>query len=87
MANTNDVQITGSSTVDFIEGTVDTATVTATGTGVFNRMRLVDVTVTADGSAIDGTNVVLRSTEGEITGMATTDSNGLAADLTLQRKL
>ena len=82
MANTNDVQITGSSTMDFIEGTVDTATVTATGTGVFNRMRLVDVTVTADGSAIDGTNVVLRSTEGDITGMATTDSNGLAADLT-----
>ena len=28
MANTNDVQITGSSTMDFIEGTVDTATVT-----------------------------------------------------------
>ena len=82
MANTNDVQITGSSTMDFIEGTVDTATVTATGTGVFNRMRLVDITITADGSAIDGTNVVLRSTEGEITGMATTDSNGLAADLT-----
>mgnify|MGYP000013462230 CR=1 FL=1 len=88
--NTKDVIISGSAKMDFIEGEVDTATIDVTGTGEFSRMRQVDITVTADvtsGSTttttnIDGTNVVLKDPEGVVTGMAETDSNGVASDLT-----
>ena len=44
MSNTKDVLITGSSTMEFIEGSIDTTTVEVTGTGVFDRLRQLDVT-------------------------------------------
>ena len=82
MANTNDITITGSSTIDFIEGTIDTSTVTASSTGVLNRMRLLDVTVSADGDAVDGTNVIVRDGDGALSGMAVTNATGVAEDIT-----
>ena len=88
--NTKDVVISGSSSMDFIEGDIDVSTVEVTGTGDFDRMRELDITVTADvtsGSTtttenIDGTNVVLKDPDGVVTGMAETDNNGVANDLT-----
>jgi len=90
MENTKDVVISGSSSMDFIEGDVDSTTVEVTGTGLFTRMREVDITVTADvvsgGTTttedVEGTNVVLKDPQGVVTGMAETDSNGVASDLT-----
>jgi hypothetical protein len=38
MSNTKDVLITGSATMDFIEGDVDTAIVEVTGPGEFSRL-------------------------------------------------
>ena len=81
-ANTKDAVISGTATIDFIEGDIDTSTVQVTGNGVLNRMRLLDISVTADASAVTGANVILKNADGEATGSAVTDSNGDALDLT-----
>ena len=44
MSNTKDVVMTGSSNMDFIEGSVDTTAVEVTGTGEFSRQRQLDIT-------------------------------------------
>ena len=78
-ANTlNDVKITGSSEIDFIEGTIDTTKIAVTGNGGFERMREITMTLEADGSPVDDTNVVLMNADKKITGTGTTDSNGEA---------
>ncbi|MFZ8906721.1 MAG: Ig-like domain-containing protein, partial [Poseidonia sp.] len=86
MSNTKDVLITGSATMEFIEGSIDTTTVEVTGTGSFDRLRQLDITLQANvsGTAEDvvGTNVVLKDADGIVTGMVATDSNGVANDLT-----
>ncbi|MGB2493452.1 MAG: type IV pilin [Poseidonia sp.] len=86
MSNTKDVVISGSSVMDYIEGSVDTSTIEVTGTGEFLRMRQVDVTLQANVSNVAenvvGTNVVLKDASGEVTGMAETDANGVAHDMT-----
>jgi hypothetical protein len=81
-ANTKDVLITGSASIDFIEGTIDTTSAEVTGTGILSRMRQLDVTVTADTNVIAGTKVLLKNGDGEPTGSATTDSSGIASDMT-----
>ena len=48
MSNTKDVVITGSSNMDFIEGSVDTTAVEVTGTGEFSRQRQLDITLQAN---------------------------------------
>ena len=56
-----------------------------TGTGQFDRMRQLDITVQANVSAVaedvTDTNVVLKDADGAVTGMAATDANGVANDL------
>ena len=81
MSNTKDVVITGSSDVDFIEGSVDVDSVDVTGTGVFSRMRTVDITLTADSNAVTGATVTLLDADGGAAGAATTDASGVANDL------
>ena len=80
-SNTKDAVITGSGTIDFIEGTIDTTTVEVTGTGILSRMRQLDITVTADNIAVADTRVVLKNAAGESSGVATTDSSGLAENM------
>jgi len=80
-ANTADVLITGSATVDFVEGDIDVDSVSTTGSGIFNRIRLLDIGVEADTNAVTGANVVLKNADGIVTGFAATDSNGDALDL------
>ena len=76
-ANTvNDIEITGSSEVDFIEGTIDTTKVAVTGSGGFERMRELSINLQADTNAVVGANVVLMNAAKSITGASTTDSNG-----------
>ncbi|MFL2962365.1 MAG: hypothetical protein ACJZ2K_05225, partial [Candidatus Poseidoniaceae archaeon] len=79
--NTKDVVITGSGSVDFIEGTVDSTTVEVTGSGIFSRMRQLEVAVVADSSAVSGANVILKDGSGSPTGSGITDSNGIATGL------
>jgi len=80
-SNTEDFVISGTSTIEFIEGTVDTASIDVTGSGIFKRMRQLDIQVSADTNAVTGANIVLKNADGEITGTAVTDSNGDANDL------
>ena len=86
LSNTKDAVISGSSEMEFIEGSVDTSTIEVTGTGKFTRMRQLDITLQANVSGVAedviGTNVVLKDATGSVTGKATTDANGVANDLT-----
>ena len=86
MSNTKDVLITGAATMEFIEGSIDTTTVEVTGSGSFDRLRQLDVTLQANVSGttedVAGTTVILKDSEGTVTGMASTDSNGVANDIT-----
>jgi FlaG/FlaF family flagellin (archaellin) len=86
MSNTKDVVITGSSTMDFIEGSVDATSVEVTGTGVFDRLRELDINLKANVSGttedVSDTTVILKDADGAVTGMQTTDTNGLAEALT-----
>ena len=79
--NSQDVLITGSSNVNFIEGNVDTNSVSVTGNGMFSRMRTVDINVVADSNAVSGANVILKNADGEMTGSSVTDSSGDALDM------
>ena len=81
MSNNKDVVITGSSNVDFIEGTVDVDSVDVTGSGVFSRMRTVDITLSADSNAVSDATVTLLDADGGAAGSAVTDSLGVANDL------
>ena len=84
----HDFSISGSSTVDYIEGTVDLTTVEVTGSGAFNRMREVDITMTADendgngAQGVSGVNVRLMTTTGDTASSGTTDANGVAEAMT-----
>jgi hypothetical protein len=78
-STTHDVIVTGSSKVDFIEGTVDTSKVSVTGTGDFERMRELEMTIEADGSGVQGTNVVLMNADKKIIGIGIIDVNGAAS--------
>jgi len=80
-ANTKDFLISGSSTVTYIDGTVDVDTVEVTANGLFSRQRSLDVSVTADTNAVSGTQVMLLDASGLVTGSAETDSAGDAVDL------
>ena len=87
-STSNDFNISGSSVVEFIEGTVDSTSVDVTGSGDFNRMRQIDVTMTADQSdgngavGVSDVAVVLRNSEGATASSGTTDTSGIAQDLT-----
>ena len=78
----NDFVISGSSVIDFIEGDLGLSTVDVTGSGKLNRMRIANITVTADSSFVTGTSVVVRDGDGNIQGVETTDSNGKASGIT-----
>jgi hypothetical protein len=82
MNNAQDVVISGSSQVEFIEGTVDVDSVDVTGQGMFTRMRTLDVTLTADSSPVADATVTLLDASGGAAGAAITDSSGVANDLT-----
>jgi len=86
LSNTKDVVLSGSASMEFIEGSITTSTVEVTGTGLFSRLRELDVTVQANVSGttedVTGTTVVLKDADGVVTGMATSDANGVAYDLT-----
>jgi FlaG/FlaF family flagellin (archaellin) len=82
MGNTKDVVINSAANVDFIEGTVDSSSVDVLGTGMFTRMRQLDVSLTADGAAVTGATVTLVDGDGASAGNGITDSSGIAQDLT-----
>jgi flagellin-like protein len=81
-ANSQDFLISGSSTVTFVDGTVDETTVSVTGNGVFNRARSLVATITADTNNVVGAEVYLMDGGGKPTGTGVTDANGDAVGIT-----
>ena len=77
--NTMDVMTSG--TVKWVEGDIDLATVVATGNGVLERARLLDVTINADGSGVAGTGVSMLDANDKRVGGGATDSNGQLLDM------
>lgn len=75
-ANAKDFVISGSSTVTFIDGTVDESTVDVSGNGVFNRARSLIASITADSNDVVGAEVYLMDSSGKPTGNGVTDANG-----------
>ena len=84
MGNTKDVVINSAANVDFIEGTVDSSSVEVTGTGMFTRMRQLDVTLTADSSPVADATVTLIDADGASAGNGVTDSLGVAEGLVFE---
>ena len=84
MGNTKDVVINSAANVDFIEGTVDSTSVEVTGTGMFTRMRQLDVTLTADSSPVADATVTLIDADGASAGNGITDSLGVAEGLVFE---
>ena len=82
MGNTQDVVINGISNVDFIEGTIDTSSVVVTGNGKLDRLRQLDVTLTADGVGVADSTVSLLDATGASSGNGITDSAGIVQDIT-----
>ena len=80
--NTKDIVVTGGATVDFIEGVIDTTTVEVTSSGLVNRMREVNITVTDGTNTVSGANVVLQSASGKSAGSAVSDTSGVATGIT-----
>ena len=80
---TTDIEITDSSLVNFLDGSVDSsAVVFATGaTGSIDRDRSFVATITADGNPVANTNVLMSSKEAETTSTGITDSNGVTSGL------
>jgi parallel beta-helix repeat protein len=82
MGNTEDVVISGSAAVEFIEGTIDVNSVDVTGTGKLTRMRELAVTLTADTNGVADATVTLLDATGAAAGTGVTDSNGDVGGLT-----
>ena len=75
-SNTNDVVMTGSSSINFLDGTVDQAKIANTGTGLFERARSYIANLEADGSPVSGANIVLSSRDAASTSYGVTQANG-----------
>ena len=80
--NDADFSIGGTSSVMFIEGSVDASSVEVTGNGLFERAYELGVTLTSDTSnAVSGADVQLLREDGTVTGTSATDTNGDATGL------
>jgi hypothetical protein len=76
IGNTLDVQLSGSATMDFLEGTVDSSSVTATDNSKFTRLRELDVDITADSVGVADAPVKILDANNYVIDSGTTDSNG-----------
>ena len=83
-STTDNIVITGSAEIDYIEGTIDTSKVNVTGLGGFDRQRVLEVQLDADNNPVGDTNIVLMNADNKITGVGETDATGKATDLTFR---
>lgn len=74
--NNDDVSITGSSKVIALEGTVDQSKIDVSGSGIFERARRLQVDLSADGSAIADTPMVILDANDRKADQGVTDSSG-----------
>ena len=77
--NTADVETSG--LVTWIEGDIDLTTVMATGSGLLQRGRQLDLTVTADGSGVANTGVTMVDADSRRVASGETDATGTINDM------
>ena len=82
-STSNDVEISDSSVVYFLDGTVDQAkvTVASTATGSFDRDRSFVATLDADGTPLENANVIMSSRDAATSTTGVTDANGVTSGL------
>ena len=74
--NTLDVTMSGGAQMDYLEGDITEAKVTTSDQSKFTRLRALDVTISADGSGVDGAPVKILDADDRVVDSGTTDSNG-----------
>ena len=81
-STTNDVVMSSSGSVTFVDGLVDETKIDISSTGTFFRDRSYVATLTANGAPVDGANVILSSRDAVKTSFGKTDANGETSGLT-----
>ena len=82
-STTSDVEISDSSVVYFLDGTVDQAKVSvpSTVTGSFDRDRSFVATLDADGTPLENANVIMSSRDAATSTTGVTDASGVTSGL------
>ena len=80
---TTDLEITDTSTVKFLDGTIDSnkVVIATSATGYLNRDRSYFAVLTADGNPVANANVVLSSRDASTSTTGSTDATGLTSGL------
>jgi flagellin-like protein len=80
--NTDDVTMSGSARMDYLEGDITESKVITNDQSLFTRLRALDVSVSADGSGVDAAPVKILDADNRVVSSGTTDSNGDLAGIT-----
>ena len=76
MGNNQDVDLSGSATMEFLEGDVSQSGISATDNSKFTRLRSLDVDVTADSSGVANSPVKILDGDNYVIDSGMTDANG-----------
>ena len=81
VGNTQDVSMSGTARMDYLEGDVTESKVSVSGLAQFTRLRALDVSVSADSSAVDGAPVKILDADNMVAASGTTDSSGTVSGI------
>ena len=76
VGNTDDVTMSGSAQMEYLEGDITESKVTTTGGSKFTRLRALDVSITADSTGVADAPVKILDADSMVVDSGTTDSNG-----------
>ena len=76
VGNTDDVTMSGSAQMEYLEGDITESKVSTAGGSQFTRLRALDVSVTADTNGVDDAPVKILNADNLVVDSGTTDANG-----------
>ena len=79
--NAQDITMSGSAMMEYLEGDIDETKVSVSDNAMFTRQRALDVSISADSSAVDGARVKLLDADSAVVDMGTSDSSGAIGDM------
>ena len=74
--NTQDVTMSGTAAMEYLEGDIDDTKVSVTDSAMFTRQRSLDVSISADSAAVDGARVKVLDANSAVVDSGTTDASG-----------
>ena len=74
--NTQDVTMSGTAAMEYLEGDIDDTKVSITDSAMFTRQRSLDVSISADSAAVDGARVKVLDANSAVVDSGTTDASG-----------